>query len=109
GTADHVIGVKLSRNCGHQNALLAGMDAARGDAVVTIDADLQDDVAAIERMVDEFQGGHEVVYGVRSSRACDSWFKRTSARGFYRVMSWLGVQTVFDHADYRLLSRRAIS
>lgn len=105
----HVVGVKLSRNCGHQNALMAGLQTARGDAVVTIDADLQDDVAAIEKMVDAFQAGHEVVYGVRSSRACDSWFKRTTARGFYRLMSMLGVQTVFDHADYRLLSRRAIA
>lgn len=103
-----VVGVKLSRNCGHQNALLAGLTAARGDAVVTIDADLQDDEDAIERMVDAFAQGCEVVYGVRARRDSDSWFKRTTARGFYRAMAMLGVQTVYDHADYRLLSQRAI-
>jgi glycosyltransferase involved in cell wall biosynthesis len=103
-----VSGVKLSRNCGHQNALLAGMQSARGDAVVTIDADLQDDEAAIEQMVDALHEGYEVVYGVRSRRDSDSWFKRSTAHGFYRLMSWLGVQTVHDHADYRLLSRRAV-
>lgn len=104
----NVLGVKLSRNCGHQNALLAGLSAAAGDAVVTIDADLQDDEQAIERMLDAFDAGHEIVYGVRASRASDTWFKRASARGFYRAMSALGVRTVFDHADYRLLSRRAV-
>jgi len=103
-----VVGVKLSRNCGHQNALIAGLGSARGDAVVTIDADLQDDEAAMLRMLDEFHAGREVVYGVRSSRASDTWFKRVSARAFYRAMAALGVRTVFDHADYRLLSRRAI-
>lgn len=103
-----VAGVKLSRNCGHQNALLAGLNAAMGGAVVTIDADLQDDEEAIECMVDAFCGGCEVVYGVRARRDSDSWFKRTTAHAFYRLMSLLGVQTVYDHADYRLLSRRAI-
>ena len=103
-----VTGVKLSRNCGHQNALLAGMQSTRSDAVVTIDADLQDDEEAIERMVDAFHQGFEIVYGVRARRDSDSWFKRTTARGFYRLMSLLGVQTVYDHADYRLLSRRAV-
>lgn len=103
-----VAGIKLSRNCGHQNALLAGLDAAMGEAVVTIDADLQDDEDAIERMVDAFRGGCEVVFGVRARRDTDSWFKRTTAHGFYRLMSALGVQTVYDHADYRLLGRRAI-
>ncbi len=103
-----VVGVKLSRNCGHQNALLAGLASARGDAVVTIDADLQDDEAAIPRMLQEFHAGSEVVYGVRANRACDSWFKRATARTFYRGMAALGVRTVFDHADYRLLSRRAV-
>lgn len=104
-----VVGVKLSRNCGHQNALLAGLSSANGDAVITIDADLQDDERAIERMVDAFHEGHEVVYGVRAKRALDTWFKRTTARTFYRLLGALGVQTVFDHADYRLLSRRAIT
>jgi polyisoprenyl-phosphate glycosyltransferase len=103
-----VVGVKLSRNCGHQNALLAGLASAKGDAVITIDADLQDDESAIERMVEAFQEGCEVVYGVRSKRDSDSWFKRTSARSFYKVMEVLGVHTVYDHADYRLLSQRAI-
>jgi polyisoprenyl-phosphate glycosyltransferase len=103
-----VVGVKLSRNCGHQNALLAGLDSAKGDAVITIDADLQDDETAIERMVDAFQEGCEVVYGVRSKRDSDTWFKRTTARGFYKLMDVLGVHTVYDHADYRLLSQRAI-
>jgi polyisoprenyl-phosphate glycosyltransferase len=103
-----VLGVKLSRNCGHQNALLAGLSAAKGDAAVTIDADLQDDECAIERMIDAFHGGSEVVFGVRERRDTDTWFKRTSARAFYRLMAGLGVRTVHDHADYRLLSQRAI-
>ncbi|NUO72426.1 MAG: glycosyltransferase family 2 protein [Frateuria sp.] len=103
-----VTGVKLSRNCGHQNALLAGLSNARGEAVVTIDADLQDDEQAIQAMVAAYQQGCEVVYGVRSRRDCDTWFKRTTARAFYRMVSALGVPLVFDHADYRLLSQRAI-
>jgi len=103
-----VVGVKLSRNRGHQNALLAGLFAARGDAVVSVDADLQDDINAIEGMVDNFRQGCDVVYGVRSSRDTDTVFKRLTARGFYRLMELLGAQTVRDHADYRLMSRRAI-
>lgn len=103
-----VHGVKLSRNCGHQNALLAGLSCAKGDAVVTIDADLQDDETAIERMVAAYRDGHDVVYGVRQRRDCDAWFKRTSAHAFYRLMDWLGARTIDDHADYRLLSRRAL-
>lgn len=103
-----VAGVKLSRNCGHQNALLAGLSAAKGDAVITIDADLQDDETAIEQMIDAFHEGNEVVYGVRAKRDADTWFKRTTARAFYRAMTELGVQTVPDHADYRLLSQRAV-
>lgn len=103
-----VRGIKLSRNCGHQNALLAGLSCAQGDAVVTIDADLQDDETAIERMVAAYQDGHDVVYGVRQRRDCDSWFKRTSAHAFYRLMGWLGARTIDEHADYRLLSRRAL-
>jgi glycosyltransferase involved in cell wall biosynthesis len=106
--AGPVVGVKLSRNCGHQNALLAGLKTARGDAVITIDADLQDDEGAIERMLTAFADGNEVVYGVRARRDSDTWFKRTTARLFYRGMHALGVQTVTDHADYRLLSQRAI-
>lgn len=103
-----VTGVKLSRNRGHQNALLAGLFTANGDAVVSIDADLQDDVDAIEAMVDHYLQGRDVVYGVRSSRETDTAFKRWTARGFYWLMERLGAQTVRDHADYRLLSRRAI-
>jgi glycosyltransferase involved in cell wall biosynthesis len=103
-----VVGVKLSRNRGHQNALLAGLFAARGDAIVSVDADLQDDIAAIEAMVDHYRHGCDVVYGVRSSRDTDTAFKRQTARGFYWLMERLGAQTVRDHADYRLLSRRAI-
>lgn len=103
-----VTGVKLSRNSGHQNALLAGLAVSRADAVITIDADLQDDETAIERMVDAWREGNEVVYGVRARRDSDTWFKRTTAHGFYRLMTALGVPTVYDHADYRLLSRRAI-
>ena len=103
-----VVGVKLSRNCGHQNALLAGLSSATGDAIITIDADLQDDEEAIGKMIDAFHEGNEVVYGVRAKRDVDTWFKRTTARAFYHVMAALGVRTVFDHADYRLLSRRAV-
>lgn len=103
-----VRGVKLSRNCGHQNALLAGLSQAEGDAIVSIDADLQDDVEAIERMVDAYMTGCDVVYGVRRQRDRDTAFKRFTARGFYRLMSLFGVDLVYDHADYRLLSRRAL-
>lgn len=105
-----ICGLCLSRNRGHQNALLAGlMEAKRhADAVISLDADLQDDVAAIEKMVDAFHGGSDIVYGVRSARDKDTWFKRTTAEGFYRVMKFLGVEIVFNHADYRLMSKRAL-
>ena len=103
-----VVGVKLSRNRGHQNALLAGLQCADGDAIVSIDADLQDDVEAIERMLVEFERGAEVVYGVRSSRETDTRFKRSSANVFYRVMRFMGAETIDNHADFRLMSRRAI-
>jgi len=103
-------GVDLSRNRGHQNALLAGLMTAkdRADAVVSMDADLQDDVDAVDEMVDKFLEGVDIVYGVRSSRKKDSFFKRFTAEGFYRVMNALGAETVFNHADYRLMSRRAL-
>ena len=101
-------GVKLSGNRGHQTALLAGLFAAQGDAIASIDADLQDDVGAIERMVDAYLQGHEVVYGVRQSRAVDTAFKRSTAESYYRVLSVLGVKIVHNHADFRLLSRRAL-
>ena len=105
-------GVSLSRNRGHQNALLAGLFTAAGyepDAVISIDADLQDDINAIDGMIDAFKEGYDVVYGVRSKRDTDTFFKRFTAEGFYRVMDSLGVETVFNHADYRLLSLRALN
>ena len=103
-------GVRLACNRGHQNALLAGLSAAadRADAVITIDADLQDDVAVIREMVDKYKSGKEIVYGVRRSRQTDSWFKRTTARVFYWIMERLGVKTVTDHADFRLMNRRVV-
>ena len=105
-----VQGLKLSRNEGHQSALLAGLAAAdpQADAIVSIDADLQDDINAIRRMVEAYRTGYEVVYGVRESRQTDTWFKRTSAEGFYKLMAVMGVRQVFNHADFRLLSRRAL-
>ena len=103
-------GVDLTRNRGHQNALLAGLMTAKdkADAVISMDADLQDDVEAVDQMVDKFLEGVDIVYGVRSSRKKDSFFKRTTAEGFYRVMNALGAETVFNHADYRLMSKRAL-
>ena len=103
-------GVDLTRNRGHQNALLAGLMTAKdkADAVISMDADLQDDVEAVDQMVDKFLEGVDIVYAVRSSRKKDSFFKRTTAEGFYRVMNFMGAETVFNHADYRLMSRRAL-
>jgi glycosyltransferase involved in cell wall biosynthesis len=103
-------GVNLARNRGHQNALLAGLMFARNyaDAVISLDADLQDDVAAIEKFVDEYLNGSDIVYGVRSSRSSDSFFKRSSAESFYKLMKFMGVDIVFNHADYRLMSKRAL-
>jgi glycosyltransferase involved in cell wall biosynthesis len=103
-----VHGIKLSRNRGHQLALLAGLLTVEGDAVVSIDADLQDDVAVIESMVREHLAGAEVVYGVRDSRATDTAFKRRTALGYYALMRKLGVDLVHNHADFRLMGRRAI-
>ena len=103
-------GVNLSRNRGHQNALLAGLVTAvqYADILISMDADLQDDINAVDKMVDAYHEGYEVVYGVRSSRKTDSFFKRFTAEGFYKVMKALGVDIVFNHADYRLMSRRAV-
>ena len=103
-------GVDLSRNRGHQNALLAGLMTAmdRADLVISMDADLQDDVDAADAMVDKYLAGADIVYGVRSSRKTDSFFKRTTAEAFYRLMNLLEAETVFNHADYRLMSRRAL-
>ena len=103
-------GVKLAHNAGHMNALWAGMtlSAERCDCVITIDADLQDDVNAMYGFLEEFRKGADVVYGVRSSRQKDTFFKRTTAQGFYKGMRKLGVDLVYNHADYRLLSKRAL-
>lgn len=101
-------GIKLSCNRGHQNALLAGLFAAEGDAIVSIDADLQDDVEAIADMVEQARAGADVVFGVRAQRAHDSAFKRLTAKLFYRLLAALGVRVVLDHADFRLMTRRAV-
>jgi polyisoprenyl-phosphate glycosyltransferase len=101
-------GVKLSGNRGHQTALIAGLFAADGDAIASIDADLQDDVSAIEGMVDAYQQGCDVVYGVRKSRELDTVLKRSTAKSYYRILTLLGVKIVPHHADFRLLSRRAL-
>lgn len=103
-------GIRLSRNRGHQNALLAGLLSAkdRADAVVSVDCDGQDDFAAIEKMIDEFLSGNDIVYGCRSRRDTDTWFKRTTAVWFYRVVACLGGEIVFNHADYRLASSRVL-
>ncbi len=104
----NVFGVKLSRNRGHQNALLAGLNCADGDAVVTIDADLQDDIDVLSDMVDAHLAGNEVVYGVRRSRNQDSFLKRWPAQRYYSLLRLLGVEIIPDHSDYRLLGREAL-
>ena len=105
-----VEGVKLSHNRGHQHALLCGLMSAlpRCDAAISMDADLQDDIDALDQFVARFREGCDVVYGVRNKRDTDTWFKRTTAEGFYKVMQLLGVDVVFNHADYRLMSKRAL-
>lgn len=108
-TDGYVCGVKLAGNVGHQNALIAGLTTAvkTCDALISIDADLQDDTTVIEKMVDKFNTGIDIVYGVRSSRETDTFFKRNSALMFYRLMNSLGTKTIYNHADFRLMSRRA--
>lgn len=103
-------GINLSRNRGHQNALLAGLMTVKNhaDMVISMDADLQDDINAIDEMVDKYLSGIDIVYGVRSSRKKDTFFKKATAEGFYKIMNAMGANTVFNHADYRLMSRRAI-
>jgi glycosyltransferase involved in cell wall biosynthesis len=101
-------GIKLARNFGHQSAILAGMLVTAGDAIITIDADLQDPPEAIGQMVEKYRSGADIVFGVRNDRTSDSQFKRATARGFYRLMRGMGIDLVSDHADYRLLSRAAI-
>lgn len=100
-------GIRLSRNRGHQNALLAGLMTAKehADVVISMDADLQDDINIIEEMIEKYRKGAEIVYGVRSSRKKDSWFKRATAEGFYKFMKLMGVDVVFNHADYRLTTK----
>ncbi len=104
------VGVNLSRNRGHQNALLAGLMTAKElcDVTISMDADLQDDINAVDAMLDEYAGGADIVYGVRSKRKTDSFFKRVTAEGFYRLMNKMGAETVFNHADYRLMSKKAL-
>lgn len=103
-------GVKLSRNRGHQNALLSGLMTVKDycDAAISLDADLQDDINVIDKFIERFNDGCDVVYGVRSERKTDTIFKRTTAQGFYKVMKALGVDIVYNHADYRLMSKRAL-
>lgn len=103
-----IVAIKLSRNKGHQNALYAGLCTTTEDITVSIDADLQDDPQNIEFMVDEYLKGNEVVYGVRSARHTDTFFKRFTAEGYYHLMRTMGVDLVFNHADFRLMSRRAL-
>lgn len=106
-----VFGLNLAGNVGHQNALIAGLEFAqtRCDMTVSIDADLQDDVDVIEQMVDKYLAGADIVFGVRNDRTTDSFFKRFTAQSFYKLMSFLGTNTVYNHADYRLLSNRAMA
>ena len=106
----HVRGLRLAANVGHQNALIAGLSEASADtdAIVTIDADLQDDIEAIPKMVKDFRNGSEIVYGVRENRDSDTRFKRITAQSFYRLMHHLGVKSVYNHADFRLMSTAAV-
>ena len=106
----HIKGLKLSRNCGHQNALLSGLFYAEGlcDVAVSMDADLQDDISVVEQMCEKFQEGCEIVYGVRKRRDTDTPFKRITAEGFYKVMRFMGVDIIENHADFRLMSKRAL-
>lgn len=106
----YVIGIKSSRNRGHQNTLLEGLMTVIDDCdmVVSMDADLQDDIEVLDLFVEKYNAGCDIVYGVRSTRKKDTWFKRVTAQGFYKVMAWMGVDIVYNHADYRLLSKKAL-
>ena len=106
-----VCGVKLAGNVGHQNALMAGLECAcpEADIIISIDADLQDDIRVIPDMVNKYHEGCDIVYGVRRERKTDTWFKRNSAQAFYRLMHGMGVKSVYNHADFRLMSRRAVA
>lgn len=105
-----VIGLKMSRNRGHQNTLYGGLMVAKkyADAVISIDADLQDDINAFDEMLEKYENGCDIVYGVRSKRKTDTFFKRFTAEGFYKILRFLGAEVVFNHADYRLMSKRAL-
>ncbi|MBF1046804.1 MAG: glycosyltransferase family 2 protein, partial [Porphyromonadaceae bacterium] len=107
---EEVNGLCLAGNVGHQSAIMAGMMEVveEADAVITIDADLQDDLAAIETMIDRYREGYDVVYGVKKTREADPWLKRTSALAFYRLQSAMGIRAVYNHADFRLLSQAAL-
>lgn len=107
---EHYAGICQSRNRGHQNAILAGLMEAkdRCDITISIDCDGQDDIAAMERMVEEYRNGSEIVYGARSSRKEDAWFKRVSAQSYYKCLDHMGVETVYNHSDYRLVSSRVL-
>lgn len=104
-------GICLSRNRGHQNTLLAGLMSAKkyADVVISMDADLQDDINAMDEMLDKYYTGNEIVYGVRSARKKDTWFKRVTAEGFYKFMEKMGVEIVYNHADYRLTSKNVLN
>ena len=106
----YACGLNLAGNVGHQNALMAGLDLVKDycDIAVSIDADLQDDILVIPEMVCRYQEGYDIVYGVRKERKTDTWFKRETAQAFYRLMNMMGVKTVYNHADYRLMSKRAL-
>lgn len=103
-------GLHLGQNAGQQNAILAGMETSAGqaDCIVTVDADLQDDISVIPEMVRRYREGYEIVYGVRSDRSSDTFFKRNTALAFYRLMNWLGAKTVYNHSEFRLMGSRAV-
>lgn len=107
---EFVAGIKSSRNRGHQNALLEGMFTVIDDCdmVITMDADLQDDIEAMDEFIEKHYGGCDIVYGVRNKRKKDTWFKRVTAQGFYKIMAFMGVHIIYNHADYRLMSHRAL-
>jgi glycosyltransferase involved in cell wall biosynthesis len=107
--SDQFRGIKLSRNCGHQNALLAGLLTVPGDLALSIDADLQDDPGTIKGMLEAQANGADIVFGVRSARKPDTYWKRETAHAYYRLLRWMGVVIVHDHADYRLMNRRVIN
>ena len=107
-TQHFVHGIKLSRNRGHQNALLSGLFTAKGEVIVSVDADLQDDLSAIKKMLELYTLGNEIVYGVRESRKTDTFFKNFTATAYYRLLSIMGVEIIYNHADYRLMSNKVI-